>query len=123
MMRFTLAEHRDRHFGTHFDLFLEQPTEMLRSWRLSRIPTRAAQSAEIILPHRPVYLDYSGPVHPDRGWVRPWDQGRYVLWHEDAHTLRVQLWGKKLSGRLEMEGDSTESGSSWLLRFEPWTGK
>ena len=54
----------------HWDFLLENGAT-LRTWRLPRDPCRHdVMDAEEIAPHRPLYLDYEGPVSGGRGAVR-----------------------------------------------------
>lgn len=80
----------------HWDLLLEQE-DSLRSWRLleepgygKRIPT------EPIPPHRLAWLDLTGPVSNNRGFVTQWDKGTYELAAESSDHLTIRLFGKKL---------------------------
>src|SRR5207248_11451375 len=60
MPRFAILEHDHPH--RHWDLLLEAGP-VLRSWRLSAPPGAADDlAAEPTPDHRPLYLDYEGPV-------------------------------------------------------------
>ena len=68
MPRFVLLDHD--HPTRHWDLMLEVGP-VLWTWRLDAIPDRCAScQATRIADHRPIYLDYEGPISRDRGEVR-----------------------------------------------------
>src|ERR1700730_7618701 len=76
MPRFVILQHD--HPELHWDLML-QAGETLRTWRLAKAPELPGEAivASAIGDHRPMYLDYEGPVSGGRGQVIRWDQGTY----------------------------------------------
>lgn len=112
-MRFVILEHRQVQ-GVHWDLLLQQPYRLLRTWALSRPLTTHWQTARELPPHRLLYLTYQGPVSGSRGYVQRWDQGTYRLQHEGPDSVCVLLSGQRTRGVLHLDRD----GDEWTARFE-----
>src|SRR5713226_7275015 len=101
MPRFVILQHD--HPELHWDLML-QAGEILRSWRLAQAPGIPGEAivATAIGNHRPMYLDYEGPVSGGRGQVVRWDSGIYgeetpgSVCSEERVVVRLQ--GKRLHG-------------------------
>jgi hypothetical protein len=116
MPRFVILEHD--HPTLHWDLML-QAGETLRTWRLARAPVHPGEAiqATAIGDHRPVYLDYEGPVSGGRGKVFRWDHGTYteeepgIVRSEKRVVIRVE--GQRLRGLAILERDS---GDQWTFR-------
>ena len=101
MARFAVLRH-DSPGGVHFDLLVEMGS-VLRAWALPQPPGVGEMVCEALPDHRPVYLDYEGPVSGDRGSVERWDGGSCeVLLHGDRELV-VRLVGEKLVGRAVLE--------------------
>ncbi len=101
MPRFVILEHD--HPVLHWDLMLEAGT-VLRTWRLAEAPdphkpVRAERAAD----HRPVYLEYEGPISGSRGRVRRWDRGTFAWVVEEERRLVVRLEGSRLRGLLHLD--------------------
>jgi hypothetical protein len=62
----------------HFDVMLERPNGMLRTFRSPVWPIEAETVLVEIEQHRHAYLDYEGPVSGNRGSVNRVEGGRYV---------------------------------------------
>src|SRR5262245_27127167 len=96
MPRYVILEHD--HPVLHWDFMLEAG-DVLRTWRLPSPP----QSGQVMpavasIDHRPLYLDYEGPVSGHRGTVTRWDGGRFT-WHADEpNRVVVELSGERLQG-------------------------
>lgn len=100
MPRFVILEHDHPHL--HWDLML-QDGAVLRTWRLSVPPAAGAPSlAEPIGDHRPLYLDYEGPVSNNRGQVARWDAGTFDWLSRQADAIDVHLRGQRLTGILRL---------------------
>lgn len=101
MPRFTISHHTGSKDGDHYDLMLEHG-EGLRTWRLVNTAFQAFQIARQIKDHRKSYLDFEGEVSGDRGKVKIWDTGTYVVddWKDDK--IQVALVGRQLKTRLIM---------------------
>ncbi len=113
MPRFAFLVH-DSPRGLHYDFFLESGA-ILKSWALPRLPETGLEIACMALAdHRPIYLDYEGPVSGDRGVVAQWRQGAYSteLWSDDK--IVVHLTGEKLAGRVELR----RQGEQWWFTWE-----
>lgn len=115
MSRFTLSTHDHPH--PHWDLFLEQShTETLRTWRLSRAPDGGQPQIAHLLPdHRPIYLDYEGPVSGNRGTVQRWDTGTYEPLKNHPDQVELKLQGARLNGRILL---TKLSDSEWQYRYQ-----
>src|SRR5690242_5049926 len=86
---------------SHWD-FMIQGDESLRTWALAEAPgDNGPIAAEALADHRLAYLDYEGPVMPDRGQVRRWEWGHYCLEHQEPRKIVLRLIGQKLIGRVE----------------------
>ena len=111
MPRFAVLTHD--HPFLHWDLLLEHG-DCLRSWRLLREPTfDQGIAAEALPDHRPLYLDYEGPVGGGRGEVRRWDRGDYETESESETRIVVRIRGDRLSGRATLQA----SGVGWTIYF------
>jgi len=95
MPRFVVLTHD--HPQLHWDLMLEEG-DVLRTWRLASPPTSSGPiDAEALPDHRPMYLDYEGPVGDNRGTVTRFDSGTYELVQELPDSLVVRLFGIRLN--------------------------
>jgi hypothetical protein len=113
MPRFVVLEHD--HPFLHWDLMLETGS-VLRTWRLAAPPQPAAPvEATPLGDHRPIYLDYEGPVSGGRGTVTRWDSGTYDWIEERPERLEVRLEGIRLRGRLLLE---RTGATSWRARVD-----
>jgi hypothetical protein len=118
MPRFALLEHHWN--GVHWDFLLEAG-EALRTWAIDAliVPDQTLP-ARALGDHRPIYLDYEGPIGGDRGWVRRIDRGVYepLVWTPER--VRVVLSGAQLVGAAELRRVGTrESGPTlaWTFRL------
>jgi hypothetical protein len=111
MPRFVILEHD--HPRLHWDLMLEAG-EVLRTWRLLAEPENNPVAAEPAFDHRLLYLEYEGPVSGDRGDVKRWDHGSYLLEQEQPDRLILLLSGVRLRGRAVLE----HTAGGWLFRRE-----
>lgn len=99
----------------HWDLLLEAG-EVLRAWRLLAEPAAdVAIAAEALPDHRPVYLDYEGPVSGNRGTVARWDTGEFC---GDVHGSQVslQIQGERLRGTVTLV--EVHGPAGWRFRYE-----
>lgn len=96
MPRFVILEHD--YPGLHWDFLLEAGP-VLRAWRLLAEPRSGSEiSAEPNFDHRPIYLDYEGPVTGGRGTVRRWDAGSFEWLTDGDREKSVRLAGGRLRG-------------------------
>ncbi|HMF18904.1 MAG TPA: DNA polymerase ligase N-terminal domain-containing protein [Gemmataceae bacterium] len=117
MPRFVILEHD--HPTLHWDLML-QAGETLRTWRLARAPIHPGDAIEAtaIGDHRPMYLDYEGPVSGGRGKVGRWDHGTYeeekpgIVRSEERVVIRLD--GKRVQGLAILERASEDK---WSFQF------
>ena len=108
MPRFVLLEHD--HPSLHYDFMIEWG-DVLRTWRLDRIPSETASiPAEPLADHRSAYLDYEGPVSGNRGEVSRIDRGEYEILAESRTSLEVRLTGDRIIGTAILS-DWTRPGS------------
>jgi DNA polymerase Ligase (LigD) len=112
MPRYVILEHD--YPSLHWDFMLESG-DILRTWRLtappqpgSVVPTSAA------FDHRPMYLDYEGPVGGSRGRVVRWDHGTFSWQKTEADCIVVDLNGLRLRGALVLERVDAEN---WVVKF------
>ena len=74
--RFALLIHESPR-GLHYDFFLEKG-DVLKTWALTQLPAPGLEiPCDALADHRPIYLDYEGPISEGRGTVTRWDQGTY----------------------------------------------
>ena len=117
MQRFAVLEH-DSPRGLHWDLLLETGAT-LRTWALAAPPDHPGPITADELPdHRPVYLDYEGPVSGNRGSVRRWDHGTYEVQEQSDVRWVVKLLGGKLNGLVTIEKVADQPGK-WEFVFTP----
>jgi len=103
--RFVILEHD--HPFLHWDLLLETDS-LLTSWRLLQQPrTGRSVDAERLPDHRPLYLDYEGPVGKDRGSVKRIAAGTF----EDV--------GQTTVGEADV-GESHAANATRYLRLFDW---
>jgi hypothetical protein len=114
MPRYVILEHD--HPQLHWDFMLEFGS-LLRSWRLAERP-RAGHlvSATATFDHRPLYLDYEGPVSGGRGHVVRWDAGTITWLEQTSDRVIVSLEGARLQGRAAL---CQVSGSNWSFVLNP----
>jgi hypothetical protein len=109
MPRFVLLEHDHPH--PHLDLMFEVG-DVLWTWQLFSFPLAGASGeARRIFDHRPVYLDYEGPISGNRGRVRRLERGSYDWLEQGPGRLAARLNGERLVGRLDLvqvEGERWE---------------
>ncbi len=111
MPRFAVLAHD--HPFLHWDFLLEQG-ESCRTWRLLKAPDAEGDiPAEAIAAHRPMYLDYEGPVSGDRGTVTRWDAGTFEWLSYGDDLVEVRLTGRKWLGLARLQRDED---SRWTLR-------
>jgi hypothetical protein len=112
MPRFVILEHD--HPVLHWDLMLESGA-ILHTWRLES-PPRAGEAiaATATFDHRPIYLDYEGPIHGDRGRVVRRESGTFSWQVQTKDRIVVRLDGVQLRGVLQLEH---WEGSSWRGAF------
>ena len=116
MPRFALLRH-DSPRGLHWDLLLETGS-LLRTWELPGVLKPNCEMFCRALPdHRPVYLDYEGPVSGGRGTVVRQESGTFRLLSATADELIVELQGQSVSGRLTLQLVDQSSGK-WRLHLE-----
>jgi hypothetical protein len=112
MPRFVILTHD--HPSPHWDLLLDAGA-VLRAWRLAAPPADgAAVAAEASSDHRPMYLDYEGPVSGGRGGVSRWDGGTFAWEVGTVDRVRVRLAGGRLHGVLRL---SRGQDGAWTCEF------
>src|SRR5262245_8197624 len=115
MSRFVVLIHD--HPVLHWDFMLEKEAT-LRTWRLSRPPgAHGPIDPEPLADHRLDYLDYEGAVSGNRGTVRRFDGGEYVLIEETEDRVVAELQGTILRGTVTVE--CTGASGGWSFSFSP----
>jgi hypothetical protein len=100
--------------ATHFDLMLECGAGLL-TWAVPELPTRnTPMEADRLPDHRPVYLEFEGPLSGDRGVVRPVASGEFDWIEHQPTRIVVQLRGESLRGRLVIE-QADSAGHRWRV--------
>jgi len=120
MPRFALLIH-DSPRGLHYDFFLEKG-DVLKTWALPHVPETGLEiPCQALADHRPIYLDYEGPISGGRGTVARWDQGTYLIerWSDDE--IVVELAGAKFTGRVELRR-SANSPEKWRFVWKKSVG-
>jgi hypothetical protein len=112
MPRFVVLEHD--HPELHWDLMLEAG-DALQTWRLANPPAPGCViEAMALADHRPIYLDYEGPVSGNRGTVRRWDAGLFTETAASTAQHRVVvLEGGKLRGCVQLQLDGVGWRFTW----------
>jgi hypothetical protein len=120
---------------SHWDFMLEAGEtlrtwalcELPRSWSLAQLRTSELHSdcpavatvdevpAVRLGDHRPIYLDYEGPISGDRGHVTRIDSGQYETELESLTLWRVELAGRILRGAIVLE-QASSIDANWTLR-------
>ncbi len=101
MPRFVILEHD--HPTRHWDFMLEAGA-VLRSWRLESPPDPGKLTAATpSFDHRPIYLDYEGPISGGRGQVQRWDAGSFTWIANEPNRIAVQLEGQHCRGMAVIE--------------------
>ncbi len=114
MPRYVILEHN--HPALHWDFMLEAG-EILRTWRLAARPAEGQTvAAEATFDHRPLYLDYEGPISRNRGSVTRWDVGTFTWLTDSAETVAVSLTGQRLQGTAQLR---RQEAGDWTFTFEP----
>jgi hypothetical protein len=112
----------------HFDLLFSLPMRReLAGWAIARAPDLpGAAPAVLLAPHRPIYLNYSGPVHPAAegarrrtrpSYVRRWDRGILQVFAEEENLFRAGFVGTRMSGIVELQ----RSGEGWTYRYRAFS--
>lgn len=100
MPRFVLLDHDHPH--PHLDLMFEVG-EVLWTWQLEAWPAEGQVVPAVrIFDHRPVYLDYEGPISGGLGRVRRVERGEFEWLEVGEGRLVAELRGERLVGRLEV---------------------
>jgi len=112
--RFVILRHVDRE-GTHFDLMIEYK-DVLWTWKFSEWPDGVGEKSHIgqrIADHRPIYLEYEGPISGDRGMVTRVDWGDCIIEQESHDGYLVRFSGTIFTGRFSL---TPAASQSWALR-------
>jgi hypothetical protein len=111
MPRFVILEHDWP--ARHWDLFLEAGP-VLRSWRLLAEPLPGkVVPAEANAEHRPLFLDYEGPVSGGRGSVTRWAAGTFEWIADEPPLVIMTVVADRLSGIMRLE----KRGGEWSFRY------
>ena len=108
--------------GLHYDFFLEKGG-VLKTWALTQLPELGLEiPCDALADHRPIYLDYEGPISGGRGTVTRWDQGTYLVevWSDDE--IIVEITGAKLVGRVELRRRA-DLFQHWQFIWQPGNSK
>ncbi|MGA2033769.1 MAG: DNA polymerase ligase N-terminal domain-containing protein [Thermoguttaceae bacterium] len=115
MPRFTILRH-DNPQGLHWDLLLETGP-VLKTWALPQPPEPGAEMIATALPdHRPLYLDYQGPISQGRGTVSRWDRGTWQGQLDSSGQWSIDLAGERFCGRASFQAVPGQAGA-WQVCF------
>jgi hypothetical protein len=113
-LRFAFSRHEmpaNSARSSHFDLFLDCGPNLL-TWELSESLTlNNPQQARRLPNHRRTYLEYSGPVSGDRGFVEIIDSGPLTWLLAESNLLIARLSGSIIAGELILQPRSLQSSS------------
>jgi hypothetical protein len=113
MPRFVILEHDQP--TLHWDFMLEAG-DVLRTWRLTAPPAVGQQiAAEPSFAHRPLYLDYEGPISGGRGFVKRWDAGTFRWEADERDRVVVRVDGQKIRGSVSL---TKASAGAWFLALD-----
>lgn len=83
----------------HFDFLLEDG-QVLRAWRLAAVPEPGRIiPAEPLPDHRPIYLDYEGPLSRNRGSVQRVESGTFDWIDRLPDGWQIELSAEMISGQ------------------------
>ena len=108
---------------SHVDFMLEIDG-ILWTWEMPMFPmTGEMANARRLANHRPMYLDYEGPISSGRGHVRRIDGGLATILNRSEDNLVVDLHGNTFVGRLTGIRESSASfclhvNSPWVFSFK-----
>ncbi len=112
--RFVILRHD--HPTLHRDLMLEVGTA-LWTWRLDEpLCEGGPRPAARIADHRPMYLDYEGPVSGGRGTVWREGGGNYEWLEQEESRFVVRLSGPRWCRTLTLTRVEAED---WAVHFAP----
>jgi hypothetical protein len=113
--RFVVLCHDGPH-GRHWDFMLEVGA-VLKTWALEAAPDAPQPQAAVALAdHRPLYLEYEGPLSAGRGTVARWDTGVYRLARRTAAEWVVLVEGGRLAGRVTL-APAASTVDRWQFSF------
>ena len=117
--RFVVLLHALPTGESHFDLMIEDG-DALATWRVDSDPALVSTDRPVMCTriddHRPVYLDYEGPVSRNRGDVRRHDSGTCIVGDLSGSLIQIRFQGKHLIGDCEL-AQVESSRDQWRLRL------
>ncbi len=105
MMDFVILKHSADH--VHYDIMLERGNALftlkVNEDDIFRLGEKGHVFAARIEDHRKRYLNYEGPISCGRGMVKIYDRGAFniIRWGHDL--IEIELYGKKISGKLRIK--------------------
>lgn len=114
ILRHTMPANAGR--PSHWDLMFELGESGLTTWAVNEPPDMAGDQRATQLPdHRAVYLDFEGPIPPDRGEVMRFDRGDCEVLVHEPHCVQFHLLGARVRGTATFTMDN----SAWTYQFQP----
>lgn len=101
---------------SHWDLMFELGESGLKTWAVNEPPDKAGDQPATQLPdHRAVYLNFEGPIPPDRGEVTRFDRGNCEVLLHEPDCVQLHLLGARVRGTATFAMDIDK----WMYRFQP----
>lgn len=111
--RFAVLVHSDRK-GRHYDLLIEAG-EVLATWKSDKPPEEANDAGlpcRRIADHRPIYLEYEGPISRGRGHVERRDAGECLVHVCTSTCWEITFRGERLRGVFRIT-QSDKDAEAW----------
>jgi len=119
MRRFVILRHTmpaEAVRPSHWDLMFELGESGLKTWAVNGPPDGIGDQLATQLPdHRAVYLDFEGPIPPDRGAVARWDRGECEVLVHEPDCVQFHLLGARVRGTATFTLDN----GAWAYQFRP----
>lgn len=119
MLRFVIQKHVLNDGTIHFDIMFEKDG-VLKTYQISNIEDLLnfqSVDAKNIQDHRIIYLDYEGEISNNRGYVKIFDTGEYVIKEMSNGSMKFEVKGKIISGIMSFLLTDSKT-KMWRLSYE-----
>lgn len=99
-MRFVVHKHTLDSEKYHYDLMFEDG-DVLKTYQIENIDdllNLQEVQGRNIQDHRLIYLDYEGEISHNRGFVKIFDKGEYVVKAKSNNSMEFEVKGSVLKG-------------------------